>query len=171
MGIHGKKFTMTDTCDKLFAKIFITIYQTGKVLIQGEGKRHSLNLPFVSHHLEELCLKVYNRRLQSSKTPFTKPVSHSKSISKTYVCHKCNHKFTDVLTFYSHKRREHGQLKRMALDSVLPTSSSITPASKSLAKSHPALKVDTLVPLSLDKPQLTTALLGHSGQICTVVTM
>ena len=102
MGIHGKKFTMTDTCDNLSAKTFITIYQTGKVLIQGEGSRHSLNLHFVSHHLEELYLKVYNRRLQSSKTPLTKPVGRSKSISKTYICHKCDHKFTDVAAFYNH---------------------------------------------------------------------
>ena len=63
-----------------------------------------------------------------------------------------------MAAFYNHKIREHGQLKRMALDSVSPTSSSITPGSKSLAKSHPALKVDTLGPSSNDKPQLATAI-------------
>ena len=62
LGIHGKKFTVIDTCHNDSVKIFLTIYLTGKILIQAEANRHGLNLHFINDHLESLYAQVYNRK-------------------------------------------------------------------------------------------------------------
>ena len=52
LNTHGKKFTIIDTCHDESSKLFLTIYKTGKVLLQAAGSKHSVNSHFVSHHLE-----------------------------------------------------------------------------------------------------------------------
>ena len=58
---HGKKFTMEDKCEDTYSNIFITLYQTGNLLVQAEGNQQSLNIHFLNCHLEGLYMQVYNR--------------------------------------------------------------------------------------------------------------
>jgi hypothetical protein len=107
---HGKKFTVVDTCADERSKLYLTLYKTGKVLIQAAGNNHSLNLHFVNHHLEDLYVQVYNRKklksLSVAKTPVTKHAKGGK-ISKTYNCVKCDYQCKELAVFYRHKKKEH----------------------------------------------------------------
>ena len=111
LNTHGKKFTIIDNCHDESSKLFLTIYKTGKVLIQAAGSKHSANSHFVSHHLEGLYIQVYNRKklkaISNSKTLITKHAKAGK-LSKTYNCSKCNYGCTELAVFYNHKKREHG---------------------------------------------------------------
>ena len=134
LGNHGLKYTINDSCNNVHSKLFLTLYRTGKILIQAEGNDHSLNMHFVSQHFEELFIKVYNRkkllRLQSTKTPPTK-LTNGRRISKTYSCPKCDQKFTDLAAFYNHKKRQHGHYERN-LSLTTPSHAKPTPVTPSL---------------------------------------
>ena len=64
---HGLKFTYTDTCKGVEGVIFVTLYKTGKILIQAQGNLHSLNVHFVNAHLETLYMQVYKRKKEQKK--------------------------------------------------------------------------------------------------------
>ena len=53
---HGLKFSFADTCEDVKGVIFVTLYKTGKILIQAQGNLHSLNVHFVNAHLETLYM-------------------------------------------------------------------------------------------------------------------
>ena len=66
---HGMKFKVDDNCENDVSRIFLTIYKTGKMLIQAEGNKHSLSSHFVDNHLEALYIQVYNKKkLQKTLT-------------------------------------------------------------------------------------------------------
>ena len=75
-GPHGNKFTVEDTYNDIPVKVYLTLYKTGKLLVQAEKNKHSINLHFVNTHLERLFTEVYS--IQKSlptlrpKTPVTK---------------------------------------------------------------------------------------------------
>ena len=116
---HGLKFTVDDTCSHPPARIFLTFYTTGKLLIQAKGNQHCFNEHFVQDHLEPLFSQVYNRKkLQktlSHKTPITKHTS-GKAVSRVHKCLKCDFKCTEISIFYQHKKREHGRSGRNILE-------------------------------------------------------
>ena len=73
------------------SRISLTIYKTGKMLIQAEGNKHSLSSHFVDNHLEALYTQVYNKKkLQknlTSKTPVTKQTGGGRrTISRVHKC-------------------------------------------------------------------------------------
>ena len=117
--LHGLKFTSDDSCNNPPARIFLTLYTTGKLLIQAKGNEHCFNEHFVQEHLEPLFSQVYNRKnLQktlSHKTPITKHTG-GKGVSKVHKCLKCDFKCTEISTFYQHKKREHGKSGRNISD-------------------------------------------------------
>ena len=80
---NGKKFKFGDKCSESeCGSVFLTLYHTGKLLVQGEGGKHSNNVHFISSHLECLYSAVYSS-LSSQlscttvksklKTPIPKP--------------------------------------------------------------------------------------------------
>ena len=59
-GTHGRKFSFHDSCLETKSTIFITKYQTNKLLIQS--KKHSMNFHFINEHLEKLYIDVYKKK-------------------------------------------------------------------------------------------------------------
>ena len=57
----GKKFTYKDTCPD-GGMIYITLYHTGKILLQAENNKHSINIHYVNCHLEDLYTQIYRRK-------------------------------------------------------------------------------------------------------------
>ena len=129
---HGLKFTVDDACNNPPARIFLTFYTTGKLLIQAKGNEHCFNEHFVQKHLEPLFSQVYTRKkLQktlSHKTPITKHTGgKAKAVSKVYKCLKCDFKCTEISIFYQHKKREHGKSGRSILDKSEENTYSVLP--------------------------------------------
>ena len=61
-GPNGNKFTTTDLLKGHPVKIYLTMYKTGKLLIQAEKNQHSINLHFIETHLEKLFYEVYSQK-------------------------------------------------------------------------------------------------------------
>ena len=114
---NGKKFKFNDECSESDSgSVFLTLYHTSKLLVQGEGGKHSNNVHFISSHLEGLYSKVYNNMshmlLNTSvkpkhKTPIPKPTK--KLISRIHRCGKCNFAATDLALLQVHKKKQHGR--------------------------------------------------------------
>ena len=89
-GPHGNKFTVEDTFNDTTVKFYLTMYRTGKLLVQAEKSKHSINLHFLNTHLENLFTQVYKKNTNQKtiqnqdklKTPITKPVKTAGRISK-----------------------------------------------------------------------------------------
>ena len=116
-GVNGNKFVAEDTCDEVPAKVYLTMYHTGKLLVQAEKNRHQINLHFVNIHLEKLFADVYSRKAfqkklpNKLKTPITKPVKMSSRISQKIIkCSKCSFQAIDAVKLKRHKKEEHGFL-------------------------------------------------------------
>ena len=91
-GPNGNKFTVTDSLNGSSVKIFLTMYRTGKLLIQAEKNQHSINLHFINTHLEKLFNEVYSQKsIQTQpnrpKTPVTKPVKTAGRIILKFPSH------------------------------------------------------------------------------------
>ena len=112
-GPNGNKFTTTDLLKGHPVKIYLTMYRTGKLLIQAEKNQHSINLHFIETHLEKLFYKVYSQKsIQAQpnrpKTPVTKPVKTAGRITlKISKCGQCNFQATDNGKLRKHIRKEH----------------------------------------------------------------
>ena len=115
-GPHGNKFTVEDTFNDTTVKIYLTMYRTGKLLVQAEKSKHSINLHFLNTHLENLFTQVYKKNTNQKtlhnqdklKTPITKPVKTAGRISLTISsCQLCNLQTTDPSKLRKHKKKEH----------------------------------------------------------------
>ena len=107
---HGLKFTVPDNCQGRDDKLFVTLYKTGKMLIQAKGNDHAVSVHYVNEHLGSLYKQVYNKKKNhkhlTHKTPLTKPTGR-KTVSRILTCLKCDFKCSDVGIFYHHKKKEH----------------------------------------------------------------
>ena len=70
----GKKFSFKDSCPD-GGMIHITLYHTGKILLQAEKNKHSINIHFVNCHLEKLYAQVYRRKPEISVHGLKLPTS------------------------------------------------------------------------------------------------
>ena len=94
----GQKFSFKDNCPD-GGMIFLTLYHTGKILLQAEKNKHSINIHFVNYHLESLYKQVYIMNPQISmhgvKVPSSilmqRPVmKKSRSQSLSFQCKECD---------------------------------------------------------------------------------
>ena len=120
-GPNGNKFTFIHTLDDSSFKVYLTMYHTGKLLIQAEKNKQCINLHFLNNYLENLFTQVYKKHSNmkslttndnKSRTPITKPV---KTISRISVminnCDECNFQTTDPAKLRRHKKKEHIPIK------------------------------------------------------------
>ena len=115
-GPNGNKFTFLHTVNDSSFRVFLTMYHTGKLLVQAEKNNQSINLHFLNVHLEQLFTEVYRKNsTQKSvtndskpRTPVTKPVKTTSRISVTISsCNQCNFQTTDPNKLRKHKKKEH----------------------------------------------------------------
>ena len=134
-GPHGNKFTVQHTFDEVQVKVYLTMYKTGKLLVQAEKNKQNINLHFLNMHLEYLFSQVYNQQsnqktLQTQnklKTPLTKPIKTIGRISVTISkCHECQYKTTDTAKLRKHMKKEHG-IKNKKANFTFPETLDLVP--------------------------------------------
>ena len=94
----GKKFSVNDNCPD-GGMIYLTLYHTGKILLQAEKNKHSINIHFVNVHLENLYTQVYKIHPQISVHGVKVPtailkqspvVKKTRSKSLSFKCKECD---------------------------------------------------------------------------------
>ena len=115
----GKKFSFKDDCPDS-GMIHITLYHTGKILLQAEKNKHSINIHFVNVHLESLYTQVYKMKPQISvhgvkvptdilkQSPMMKK-TRSKSLS--LPCKECDFTANATQSMKDHISNAHQSIK------------------------------------------------------------
>lgn len=164
-GPNGNKFTYNDSCNDVDARVFLTMYHTGKLLVQSERNKHLFNLHFVNTHLEHLFNEVYKNqsslklKTNNSKirTPVTKPTKRAGKVAMI-KCHLCSFTTNDHAKLRKHKR-EH--TNRTDEDSILDNSLALPLIAESEVLEPPSSSVTS--PLSLGISTLTLTPLSHKS--------
>ena len=110
----GKKFSFHDTCPDS-GTVHITLYHTGKILLQAEKNNHSINIHFVNSHLEELYTQVYSLKPQISvhgvKVPTDSlkqsPAKIQKTKGKPFSCTNCEYRAPSNQSMVEHTENVH----------------------------------------------------------------
>jgi hypothetical protein len=120
-GIHGRKFSMQDSCLLKTSTIFITKYRTNKLLIQS--KQQSTNIHFIDEHLEKLYIDVYKKKgIEHSSLGLSKPnkrvkespiVCNLRNSKKAFKlpCKDCLFVAISVNNMKEHRKSQHQTLK------------------------------------------------------------
>ena len=171
-GVNGSKFTYYDTFNDSKVKVFLTMYHTGKLLIQAERNKHIINIHFLNTHLEHLFNEVYRKTMyknysttkslhsseSKTRSPITKPTKKAGRITVTISkCQDCNFQTAEPNKMKKHmkehttKPRDPSSSPPKAISSPLaPMSSpSTTPEQRTNTVSEKPPRFDIPAPLNV----------------------
>ena len=156
-GNNGKKFIYVDECETP-AKVTLTLYKTGSLLVQAEKCHHALNIHFVNTHLPDLYSQVYNReklqlKCQKTKTPLRKPTSSKRLASKTQTCNKCEFTCVGTVTMLAHIKKKHGNFRALKSPTTVIAPTAIIEEPKQLI--NVVILDDTPNPTALERSSET----------------